>query len=185
MGSMHGENAVMYPKRNCLLHGQAALVKYHGMDNVQKRNFVAGFAGTGKGGQKKLVWLARFKQQTVVTDTSAESSRMGFMTRSPRSRASLLVSLCNLASQPSTHLASPASQPTSQRASQPAGLPAQAKSHHQERDSEGQLLRAPHPRGRGGMENDEAVGGAIRGGVQFHAAGSARQAGRPDSCSDW
>ena len=35
------------------------------------------------------------------------------------------------------------------------------------------------------MENDEAVGGAIRGGVQFHAEGSAWQAGRPDSCSDW
>ena len=145
LGSMHGESAVMYPNRTSLLHGQAQLMRYHGMSAADTRLFVAGCVGAG---DKNVNWLMTLNQQTVVSDRTEAFSKVAWMTRSPRSRASLLVSLCKPASQPSTHLASPASQPTSQRASQPAGLSAQAKSHHQERDSEGQQLRPSHPRGR-------------------------------------
>ena len=71
-------------------------MRYRGMDATDKRLFVASCLGAGK---QKLKWLLKSKQQTLVIDRAEESLKVAWMTRSPRSQASLLVSLYKPASQ--------------------------------------------------------------------------------------
>jgi hypothetical protein len=100
LGSMHGESAVMYPNRTSLLHWQAQLMRYHGMNAADKRVFVAGCVGAG---DSKVKWLMTLKQQTMASERTDAVSTCAWMTRSPKPSQPAN----QPAGQPASRLASP------------------------------------------------------------------------------